>query len=432
MGFCPLANLAAGVHSVAHRRMLDPEATAIRHAPARPALRRLKLSDFRSYGSLDLEVGASLVVLCGENGAGKTNILESLSLLTPGRGLRRADMEDFARETGSGGFAISAEIDGPTGPVQLGAGVEPQVEGGALQRRYRIDREPVASIRSFADHVRLVWQTPAMDGLFAGPAGDRRRFLDRLVLAVDAEHGSRVNALERALRNRNRLLEDGIRKGAWLDAAEKEVAEIAIAVAAARRETIDRLGALLDATRDQPTVSAFEKPPFPWAEVALDGAVERLAAERPALDAEEAYRAVLRDNRSRDAAAGRTLIGPQSCDLLVRHGPKNMDAAKASTGEQKALLIGLILAHAQLVAKMSGICPIILLDEVAAHFDPRRRLALFERLRALGAQVWVTGADPGLFSDVSDPDTEFLTVTPGRVVRSGVMSQAAPARAARG
>ena len=391
--------------------MLDLEAKAIRHAPARPALRRLKLSDFRSYASLDLEVEASLVVLCGENGAGKTNILESLSLLTPGRGLRRADMEDFARDTGSGGFAISAEIDGPTGPVQLGTGVEPAAEGGSSQRKYRIDRAPVSSIRGFADHVRLVWQTPGMDGLFAGPAGDRRRFLDRLVLAVDAEHGSRVNALERALRNRNRLLEDGIRKGAWLEAAEKEIAEVAVAVAAARTETVARLGALLGRTDDS------DGSPFPWADVALDGAVERLAAERPALEAEDAYREILRENRGRDAAAGRTLIGPQSCDLLVRHGPKNMEAAKASTGEQKALLIGLILAHAQLVATMSGICPIILLDEVAAHFDPRRRQALFARLRALGAQVWVTGADPGLFQDVSGPDTEFLTVTPGRVMR---------------
>jgi DNA replication and repair protein RecF len=391
--------------------MLDLEAKAIRHAPARPALRRLKLTDFRSYSALDLEVEASLVVLCGENGAGKTNVLESLSLLTPGRGLRRADMADFARDNGSGGFAISAEIEGPTGPVQLGTGVEPAAEGGSPQRKYRIDRVPVSSIRGFADHVRMVWQTPGMDGLFAGPAGDRRRFLDRLVLAVDAEHGSRVNALERALRNRNRLLEDGIRKGAWLEASEKEIAEIAVAVAAARTETVARLGALLGQTDES------EASPFPWAEVALDGAVEHLAAERPALEAEDAYRDILRDNRSRDAAAGRTLIGPQSCDLLVRHGPKNMEAEKASTGEQKALLIGLILAHAQLVATMSGICPIILLDEVAAHFDPRRRQALFARLRALGAQVWVTGADPGLFQDVSGADTEFLTVTPGRVTR---------------
>ena len=265
-------------------------------------VRRLKLSDFRSYAALDLAVHSDLVVLCGENGAGKTNVLEALSLLTAGRGLRRADLEELAREGGAGGFAISAEVEGALGPVQLGTGVAAmgqEAKQETKQRRYRLDREPLPTARGFADHLRVVWLTPAMDGLFTGSPGERRRFLDRLVLAVDAEHGARVNALERALRNRNRLLEDGARSGAWLDAAERETAEVAIAVAAARHETISRLAALTEAGRSANAL-------FPWAEIALSGAIESLVAERSALEAEDAYMEILRENRHRDAGAGRT------------------------------------------------------------------------------------------------------------------------------
>jgi DNA replication and repair protein RecF len=358
-----------------------------------PRIRRVVLADFRSYGALDLRVGANIAALAGDNGAGKTNLLEALSLFTPGRGLRRAELADLAREGGSGGFAVSLELTGEAGgPLQLGTGAERSPEGGA-QKKFRIDREPVASPRAFADHVRIVWLTPAMDGLFSGPAGDRRRFLDRLVLAVDSEHGARVNALERALRNRNRLLEERRGEKIWLDAAEREIAELGVAVGAARRETAVRLAALIAAGRD-------DQSPFPWAELALEGEIDLLVAERPALEAEDLYRALLRDNRARDAAAGRTLIGPQASDLIVRHGPKQCEARRASTGEQKALLVGLVLAHAKLVAAMSGIAPLVLLDEIAAHFDPRRRRALFDALAALGGQVWMTGADIGLFDDL--------------------------------
>ena len=358
-----------------------------------PRIRRVVLADFRSYGALDLRVGANIAALAGDNGAGKTNLLEALSLFTPGRGLRRAELADLAREGGSGGFAVSLELTGEAGgPLQLGTGAERSPEGGA-QKKFRIDREPVALPRAFADHVRIVWLTPAMDGLFSGPAGDRRRFLDRLVLAVDSEHGARVNALERALRNRNRLLEERRGEKIWLDAAEREIAELGVAVAAARRETAVRLAALIAAGRD-------DQSPFPWAELELEGEIDLLVAERPALEAEDLYRALLRDNRARDAAAGRTLIGPQASDLIVRHGPKQCEARRASTGEQKALLVGLVLAHAKLVAAMSGIAPLVLLDEIAAHFDPRRRRALFDALAALGGQVWMTGADIGLFDDL--------------------------------
>ena len=317
------------------------------HAPAKTfaqaGVRRLALADFRSYASLDLAVNGRLVVLTGDNGAGKTNLLEALSLLAPGRGLRRAELRDCARNSGRGGFAISVELETAKGGVQLGTGIEPQTHAPLL-RKYRIDREPVGSIRGFSDHVRVVWLTPAMDGLFIGPAGDRRRFLDRLVLAIDASHGARAASLERALRSRNRLLEEG--PGAdrgWLDAIEREAAEFAVAVAAARIETMSRLSALITGTRDKTS-------PFPWADVALEGEIERLVGNCPALEAEDIYRGILRAGRTRDAAAGRTLIGPQASDLCVRHGPKQVPAAQASTGEQKALLAGLVLAHARLVA----------------------------------------------------------------------------------
>lgn len=372
-----------------------------------PRVLRLVLSDFRSYPALDLDVAGDLIVLAGENGAGKTNILEALSLLTPGRGLRRADLADCAREQGAGGWAVSVEISDDDMSVQLGTGRESAESALPQARKCRIDRAPVGSARAFADHVRVVWLTPSMDGLFTGPAGDRRRFLDRLVLAVDAEHGPRVSALERALRNRNRLLEDYSSDSAWLDAAEREIAELAVAVAAARSETVSRLASLVASGRDDAS-------PFPWAELALAGELEAMIPDHPALEVEERYRAILRNGRARDAAAGRTLVGPQASDLVVRHGPKNADAARSSTGEQKALLVGLVLAHARLVASMSGMTPLVLLDEIAAHFDPLRRAALYDGLARLGAQVWMTGADPAAFADVASRAT-MLSVTPGRV-----------------
>jgi DNA replication and repair protein RecF len=349
-----------------------------------------------------------MIVLTGDNGAGKTNLLEALSFLTAGRGLRRPELAECAASHGAGGWAVSIELETQTGLVQLGTGIDPPSSNGQM-RRYRIDREPVASIKSFADHVRVVWLTPAMDRLFAGSAGDRRRFLDRLVLAIDSDHGGRVTALERALRNRNRLLEDFNHRpdAKWLDAVEREVAELAVAVAAARHETVTKLAALIN--RRTAEASAF-----PLAALALEGEIESLIGTCPALEVEDHYRMILRDNRARDASAGRTLTGPHASDLSVRYAAKNLDAALASTGEQKALLVTIALAHAQLVADMSGITPIILLDEIAAHLDPARRAALFASLANLHAQVWMTGADPHAFTDMP-AEAQMLRVTPGRV-----------------
>jgi DNA replication and repair protein RecF len=374
---------------------------------------RLILSEFRSYPRLDLSLApTALVALVGENGAGKTNVLEALSLLSPGRGLRRADIAEMAREGGTGGFAMSVELRTSHGAVQLGAGHDPG--DGPQGRKFRINRAPAASARGFADYVRMCWLTPAMDGLFAGAPGDRRRFVDRMVLAVDADHGARVASLERALRSRNRLLEDRSTDASWLSATEREVAELSVAVALARKETIERLAALIETTRDSES-------PFPWASIAMEGEIDRLVENATSLDAEESFRRVLFESRARDAAAGRTLSGPQASDLVVHHGPKRMAAGQCSTGEQKALLVGLTLAHASLVRAMSGIAPLVLLDEIAAHFDPRRRNALFEKLERLGGQVWMTGADPQSFAEL-DGRAEILLVSPGRIMRANGMT----------
>lgn len=370
------------------------------------AIRRVLLSDFRTYRDLDLAVETGTVVVSGDNGSGKTNLIEAISLFAQGRGLRRSDLRDCASRGGSGGFAVSLTIASGGEGVQFGTGFDPGPPDVAPVRRHRIAREPVASARAFADHLRLVWLTPAMDSLFNGSPGDRRRFLDRLVLAVDAEHGGRVSALERALRQRNRVLEEPSYDTSWLDAIEREVAELAVAIAAARQDTVMRLAALLRQRRDSA---------FPFSEIALTGEIESLCAEHAALDVEDRYLAMLKASRRQDAAAGRTLVGPQSSDLLVTHGPKNVEARLCSTGEQKALLVGLVLAHARLVADISGLAPVILLDEVAAHFDPIRRDALFADLAELPGQVWMTGADIGAFAPLRG-HAQILRVVPGTVV----------------
>jgi DNA replication and repair protein RecF len=393
-------------------------------------IRRLTLTSFRSYRAAVLVASGNLIVLTGPNGAGKTNVLEAISLLSPGRGLRRAQLDEIAFTDGDGesgerhdggsdgphvglpdrSWAVSAEVDGALGLATLGTGIEPAAgDDLTTTRKCRIDREPVGSAAAFADHLRVVWLVPTMDGLLLGPGSERRRFLDRLVLAVDAAHLARVAALERALRSRNRLLENHDPDTHWLDAAEHETAEIAVAVAAARAETVRRLSAALAARRAAQLA-------FPSAEIALEGWMEAMVLTKPAVEVEDRYRAALRANRSRDAAAGRTLDGPHLTDLAVYYREKAIAARDTSTGEQKALLIGLVLAHAALVADMTGTAPVILLDEVVAHLDPARRAALFDALEGLGAQVWMTGADPAAFTDIASRaeifDVRTISATP--------------------
>jgi DNA replication and repair protein RecF len=376
-----------------------------------PALvRRLNLHNFRNYPSASLAAGAGTIALVGPNGAGKTNLIEAISFLAPGRGLRRATLSEVAFNEGDGSWAVAAEIEGALGLATLGTGIDaPPEDGATTARQCRIDREPVSSAVAFADHLRVIWLVPAMDSLFTGAPSERRRFLDRLALAVDAEHASRVNALERSLRSRNRLLEEAHADTHWLEAVEHETAELAVAVASLRVETVRRLAAVLDMRKDSP---------FPPVEVAIEGWLEQLIPAHPASDLEQRYRAVLRDNRGRDAAAGRTLDGPHLSDLKVVYAAKGIPAADASTGEQKALLIGLVLAHARLLREMTGAAPVLLLDEVLAHLDPARRLALHRELAELGAQAWMTGADPALFreslADIVEVKSGTLAASPNR------------------
>src|SRR3954469_9383792 len=249
-------------------------------------IRRLTLTDFRSYRALSVELGAEPVVLVGPNGAGKTNLIEAISFLMPGRGLRRATLEEVAFSEADGAWAVSVEVEGMLGLATLGTGIEPPVaETTTRTRLCRIDREPVGSAAAFADHLRVIWLTPAMDQLFMGPASERRRFLDRLVLAVDAEHTSRVSALERALRSRNRLLEEQRPDTHWLDAVEHETAELAVAVAALRAETAAGLQGALAVRKDDA---------FPSAEIALDGWMEKMLPDHPAVEIEDRYRTILK------------------------------------------------------------------------------------------------------------------------------------------
>ncbi|MCO5155769.1 MAG: DNA replication/repair protein RecF [Aquamicrobium sp.] len=366
---------------------------------------RLSLADFRNYSSLALDFAPGAVVLTGDNGAGKTNLLEAISFLSPGRGLRRAVLEDVARAGATGGFAVHARLEGAFGEVEIGTGTfgEP---GEAAGRKVRINGVAVRSADEMLDFVRVMWLTPSMDALFTGPAAERRRFIDRLVLAIDPAHGRRALDYEKAMRGRNRLLADNVRDDAWFEAIETQMAETGAAIAAARVEIVRLLGVMIERLPGDG--------PFPQADVALSGTLEEMLPGMAAVDAEEAFRRALADNRGRDRAAGRTLDGPHRSDLLVRHRPKDMAAELCSTGEQKALLTGLVLSHARLVAELSGAAPILLLDEIAAHLDAGRRAALFSILDDLGCQAFMTGTDPELFSSIRGT-AQFLTVSGGQV-----------------
>lgn len=372
-----------------------------------PRISRLTLTNFRNYASLAVEFDRRMVVLTGENGAGKTNLMEAISLLTPGRGLRRASYPEFARTAGDGGFAVHADLDGSSGEIAIGTGRSgTDAAAGDMTRKVRINRANARSADELLEWLRVMWLTPSMDGLFTGPAAERRRFLDRLVLTVNTSHGKSSLDFEKAMRDRNRLLTEGSRDGRWFAAIETQMAESATAIAAARVETVRLLVGMMERL---PVDGAFPK-----ADLALEGSLEAWLAERPAVDVETNYREMLAENRERDRAAGRALDGPHRSDLLVRHRPKDMPAELCSTGEQKALLVGIILSHARLVAEMSGLTPILLLDEIAAHLDASRRAALFAILEELGGQVFMTGTDASLFSDLASR-AQFLAVAHGEV-----------------
>jgi DNA replication and repair protein RecF len=357
---------------------------------------RLTLTDFRNYRSAQLTLASGPVVLVGANGAGKTNLLEAVSLLAPGQGLARASFAELARAGGEGGWAVAARLHTRDGARDIGTGLQ----GGASRperagaRIVRIDGEPAGGSGALADLVEMVWVTPAMDGLFTGPASERRRFLDRLILCFDPAYRAIANRFERAMQSRNRLLADGVRDAAQLGAFELQMAETAVAVAAARNDAVAALRSVIAARHQRSPDS-----PFPWSDLAIEGTLESDLATHSAIEVEDSYARTLAETRERDRGAARTLTGPHRSDLVVGHGPKAMPARLSSTGEQKALLLGLVLAHAELITtRRGGYAPILLFDEITAHFDERRRAALFDEILALGAQAWMTGTDASAFS----------------------------------
>jgi DNA replication and repair protein RecF len=369
----------------------------------------LKLTDFRNYPSLRLSFEAAPVVLVGDNGSGKTNLLEAVSLLAPGHGLRGRPYSELARKNGQGGFAIASTAMTRHGEVDIGTGFLPGTREDGAGRTVRIAGKERAA-GALGDYVKLVFLIPAMDGLFTGSASERRRFLDRLVLAIDPKMRTPLNRYDRAMRQRNRLFQMREYSRALFEGLEEQMAEAGTAIAAARIDAVERLSRLIEETH-----AARGDGPFPHAVLALHGTLERELAMRPATEVEDLFRLTLEERRERDRAAARTLDGPHLSDLLVVHGPKNAPATQCSSGEQKALLLGLILAKAELIKVLEGTAPLILLDEVAAHLDQARREALFEEILRLGVQAWMTGTDQELFSPIAQ-DAQILAVSQGNIV----------------
>ncbi|GJM02969.1 MAG: DNA replication and repair protein RecF [Rhodomicrobium sp.] len=388
----------------------------------------LSLHNFRNYTSLKLQLSPAPVVLVGANGAGKTNLLEAISLLSPGQGLRRATTVEFGCfSSGSYDWAVSADVHGIMGEARIGTGVTSnRLPGGSvpgqtdldngrevgsetLRRKIRMNGETLSSSTPLGQSIQMLWLTPAMDGLFTGAASERRRFLDRLMLVFTPESRKQWNLFERAMRQRNKLLEDTNASPYLFEGLEMQMAELGVAIAASRLETIERLRGVIAASRDRLNA-------FPFATIALDGVLETALEEKPAVDVEDDYRRLLSEGRQTDRAAKRTLIGPHRTDLLVGHGPKAMPARYCSTGEQKALLTGLVLAHARLVYdKVGGYTPLLLLDEIAAHFDEIRRHALFDEILALNCQAWMTGTDRQSFTYFGER-AQLFTVNDAEIV----------------
>jgi DNA replication and repair protein RecF len=377
---------------------------------------RLTLANFRNHEALELELDARPVCFFGANGAGKTNILEALTMLAPGRGLRGASLVEVARLGGDEArlqpqlsqlWAVSARVSRDGEETTLGVGAERTPEGG-VKRVVRRDGEP-ATASELADAARMTWLTPAMDRLWSGPAGDRRRFLDRLTLARASEHGTAAAAYERAMRERQRLLSERSFDDTWLAALEREMSAHGAAIAAARVETLARLQDAIDARPDGA---------FPKAVLALEGALEaRFDRGAKSAIVEEDFAELLREMRGRDAGAGRALDGPHRSDLLARHAAKDMPAQNCSTGEQKALLVGVMLAQARALADDAGAGPsLMLIDEAAAHLDASRRAALYDELLANPGQAWLTGTDANLFEAFGDR-AQMFEVRDGSVAR---------------
>lgn len=357
---------------------------------------RLALVNFRSYAHVAMEVSGRPVVLAGPNGAGKTNLLEAISLLSPGRGLRGATLAEHTRRAPQPVqmdvlWAVHAVVSREGEAYEIGTGLAAG-PGVSEKRQVHLNGAPAQSSADLAEITRMLWLTPAMDRLFSDSASGRRRFLDRLVLGFDPAHARRTLRYETAMRERARLLRLGPRDPLWLDGLENEMAKSGVEIAAARQTTVARLNAAL-ARREREGA-------FPWAQLAMVGDCEKLITDA-ADSATDALGSALARARIRDAESRRTTIGPHTSDLSARHSEKRMDARECSTGEQKALLISIVLADAwELATVRDGEAPILLLDEIAAHLDQRRRTALCDEIVALGAQAWLTGTDMQLFENL--------------------------------
>jgi len=394
------------------------------YAPQKVRLRQLRLTFYRNYPQLSLDLKEAHLVLSGANGTGKTNILEAISLLSPGRGLRRAaygDIIHIDKSTDRAGensvrlshqgqdlpeFAIYARLENPLyGAVEIGTG-SVRTSNGETGRRVRINGA-AQSIDSLLEFCRVIWLTPSMDGLFTGSASERRRFLDRLVMAIEPCHGRMVADYDKAMRARNKLLAQESRDANWLAAVERQMAGLGVAIAASRWQLVEQLCSLSHSE---------QKSAFPAAFMELDGFLEcQLQKGKPALDVEEAFCALLAKTRHSDRLSGRTMTGPHRSDLKIIHMQKSMPAALASTGEQKALLAGLVLAHARLTALLSGFTPLLLLDEVSAHLDQKRVGALFELIDEMGVQAFLTGTERGLFHHLEGRG-QFFTIMDNHLI----------------
>jgi DNA replication and repair protein RecF len=388
---------------------IGPQAEVSARAHARVAITRLMLTNFRSYGMLDLRVEPSHVVLVGPNGAGKTNVLEAMSMLAPGRGLRGVKLSELARsapgEAGGRPWAVSATVASSGLETQLGVGFMPGAEdGGAAKRAVRVDGVPVANPAQLAERVRLIWLTPAMDRLFIEGGSERRRFLDRLIAGFDPAHARLWGAYEGAMRERLGALRAGA-QAAWLNALERTMAEAGVALAASRLSGLSALARVMDGQRAST---------FPRADIAVAGLIEDRLASMAAVEVEDQFAHLLADARAGDLDAGRTSVGPHLTDFVVRHREKGREAQSSSTGEQKALLIRLVLAGAALPAPGGLETPVLLLDEVAAHLDEGRRRALFDEIDALGVQAWMTGTDAPAFAALGQ-GAQFYRVADGQI-----------------
>jgi DNA replication and repair protein RecF len=368
----------------------------------------LKLTDFRNYERAALSLDERPVVLVGDNGAGKTNLMEAVSLLGPTHGLRGRPYGELARKKGPGGWAVAARVMSIEGEVEIGTGFGLETEPEGTGRTVRIAGKQ-QSAGALGDYLQIVWVVPEMDGLFTGPASERRRFLDRLMLAIDPKMRDPRGRFERAMRQRNRLFQ--LREGSLSHFAglEEQMAEAGVAIAAARLDAVSRLSGLIEKTREERGPS-----PFPWAGLKLEGTLEEALQNRPAVEVEDDYVSLLSETRERDRAAGRALTGPHLSDLTVFHGPHDAPAAGCSSGEQKALLLGLVLAKASLIRALVHASPLILLDEVAAHLDEVRREALFGEILRLRAQAWMTGTDRSIFASLAS-QAQILAVNQGTI-----------------